>query len=254
MTTGIYKITIEGCERFYIGSALDFAKRRSHHISELRGSRHRNTHLQRAYEKYGEDKFSFEIVEECATDDLIAREQVWIDKYDFSALINICPTAGNTLGRKHSDETRKLISENHYDVSGKSNPQYGLRGELSPNWGRKHSDETRRKISEANKGKEPWSKGKKRPKHSEKMAGENNHFYGKKHTDEAREAISKAARKRSREKGGKKLTFAIANEIRMRYNTGNITITALAKEYGLSRTYCGLLLKGRYWNDGENKE
>jgi len=255
MTTAIYKITVEGSDKIYIGSAKDYAKRMAHHLSELRGNRHRNSHLQRIYDKYGEDSLRFEIVEKCSIDDLLVREQVWIDKYDFASLINICPKAGNTLGRFHSEETRKLISENHHDTSGENNPMYGMSGELSPNWGKQHSDETRQKISKSLKGRQPWNKGKKRPKHSERMSGEANHFYGKEHTDETKQAISKAAQKRLEEKGGKKLTFALANEIRLRYNTEKITITKLAKEYGLSRTYCGLLLKGRYWsNDGENEE
>lgn len=45
------------------------------------------------------------------------------------------------LGKSHSEQSRKKISENHHDVCGKNNPMYG----------KKHSEETRRKISEAAK-------------------------------------------------------------------------------------------------------
>lgn len=45
--------------------------------------------------------------------------------------------------QKASDETRKKISKNHIDVSGKNNPMYGKR----------HSNETKIKISESRKGK-----------------------------------------------------------------------------------------------------
>lgn len=44
----------------------------------------------------------------------------------------------SNLGQKRSDSTRKHLSENHADVSGKNNPFYG----------KKHSEETRRKIKE----------------------------------------------------------------------------------------------------------
>lgn len=44
-------------------------------------------------------------------------------------------------GRPRSEKTKKLVSENHADVSGDRNPMYG----------KKHSEETRRKISEAAK-------------------------------------------------------------------------------------------------------
>ena len=48
---------------------------------------------------------------------------------------------GNSNG-KHSDETRKKIKENHFNISGENHPMYG----------RHHSKETKQKISEANKG------------------------------------------------------------------------------------------------------
>lgn len=245
----IYRIRVKGYDKAYIGSAKSFKHRKAHHRNRLRAQEHRNQYLQRLFNKYGEESLSFEILEECEVEKLIEREQAWIDKEGFDNLINLCPTAGNTLGRVHSEETRGKISENHADVSGKNNPQWGMRGEKSAAWGRKHSEEAKRKISEAGKGREPWCKGKKRPKHSERMSGENNHFYGKKHTEESRQMISERAQRSMREKGGKKLTLELVKEIRMRYNEEQITVTQLAKEYGLSRTYCGQLLKGKYWKE-----
>jgi len=250
MRNVIYKIRIEGCERFYIGSAVDFKKRRLHHLSELRRSAHNNRHLQRIFEKYGEDSFSFQILEEVSKSEyLLEAEQKWIDKFDFSLLINICQKAGNTLGRKHTESAKQKISENHHDVSGENNPMFGKRGNLSPNYGKSHSEETKRKISEATKGRESVWKDKKRPEHSELMAGEGNPFYGKNHSDEARAKISSKAKERVMSRGGQKINIDIAREIRARYNEGGVTTTALAKEYGLSRTYCGKLLKGEYWNE-----
>ena len=52
-------------------------------------------------------------------------------------------------GRKHTEESRKLISEHHADFSGENHPIYG-----------KHlSESTKRKIGEAGKGRIPWNKG-----------------------------------------------------------------------------------------------
>ena len=50
------------------------------------------------------------------------------------------------IGRKHSEESKKKISENHADVNGQNNPNYG----------KQCSEETKKKIGKANKGKQPW--------------------------------------------------------------------------------------------------
>ena len=249
----IYKIEIKGTERFYIGSAHNFHKRKIHHLAALRGKYHRNIHLQRIYEKYGEEAMIFSILEEVEGDNdlLLKKEQEWIDKYDFSLLINICPAAGNTAGRRHTTKSKMLISKNHHDVSGQNNPMFGKRGELSPNYGKKRSEETKRKISQSNKGREPWSKGKKRPKHSERMKGEGSPWFGKELDEEHKNNISKGRKEMFRKKGGEKLTFELAEEIRTKYNTGSMTITQLAKYYGISRTYCGLVIKGKYWSKND---
>jgi group I intron endonuclease len=221
----IYKIEINGLDRFYIGSSVDFSKRRTHHLNMLRRGSHMNIHLQRVYDKYGEESFSFVILEECEQDLILSREQYWIDKYDFDNLINICPTAGE------------------------NNPMYGMKGELSPNWGKKHSEETKKKISDSNKGKECYWKGKERPNHSERMKGENNPFYGKKHSEESLNKIREAAR--TRKSKNYKINLDIAREIRYRYINEKITVTKLAKEYGLSRKYCGELIRGKYWREND---
>ena len=46
-------------------------------------------------------------------------------------------------GKKRSKKTKKLISKNHVDVSGKNNPMYGVSGENSPNWNQNLTDEHR---------------------------------------------------------------------------------------------------------------
>jgi hypothetical protein len=56
----------------------------------------------------------------------------------------------NMLGKKHSDITRKKISQSHVGKIGKE----------PWNKGKPFSDESRKKMSDAKKGKEPWNKGK----------------------------------------------------------------------------------------------
>ena len=90
-----------------MGSTIDFSSRRRQHRSKLRGNKHCNRHLQRAFNKYGEDKFSMVIVETISTvGDLLPREQAWIDKYDREQLYNASLVAGATRGLNHIAETR----------------------------------------------------------------------------------------------------------------------------------------------------
>lgn len=79
---GIYKITCTANGRVYIGSSVDVYARCRNHRWALGANCHCNSHLQNAWNKYGEDAFVFAAVEYVEfSDDLLAREQFWIDKY-----------------------------------------------------------------------------------------------------------------------------------------------------------------------------
>lgn len=134
--SGIYAITNTINGKQYIGSAVNIRKRWNIHLHHLRHETHHSQHLQHAWNKYGEDAFTFtvlEIVSNC--EDLVAREQWYIDaRYAerMSHEYNIAPHAGNTLGVKYSPEARAKLTH----------------------WiGRKHSKETLRKMSENRKGR-----------------------------------------------------------------------------------------------------
>lgn len=82
MTCGIYKITnkITGCE--YIGASSDIERRWMRHKSELRGNYHHNYLLQKSWNKYEEHDFKFEIIETCNKDELLSREQYYVELYN----------------------------------------------------------------------------------------------------------------------------------------------------------------------------
>lgn len=112
---GVYIITNLINGKFYIGSSIHLSDRKNTHFRELEQGIHDNNHLQKAYNKYGKDNFTFKIIEyiECR-ENVIPREQYWID-YFLSAtkrenLYNICLIAGSCAGVKRSEESKKLYS------------------------------------------------------------------------------------------------------------------------------------------------
>jgi group I intron endonuclease len=131
--SGIYEIVNLVNGKRYVGSAANLEQRWREHRSALRRGDHANIHLRRAWNKHGETKFVFRAIERCSVVELIGREQVHID---VRAEYNICPTAGSTLGRPHSDETRLKIGAR----------KAGLK--MGP-----RSDQHRASLSKSNAGK-----------------------------------------------------------------------------------------------------
>lgn len=90
---GIYKITCkikneENHNKFYIGSSKDIKDRWYNHKLMLNNGNHPNIHLQRAWNKYGENNFIFEVIE-CIIDInykyIYEREQFYLDNlYPFN--------------------------------------------------------------------------------------------------------------------------------------------------------------------------
>ena len=66
----------------YIGQSIDIKNRWMRHKSELNNNNHINNHLQFAWNKYGEDCFSFIILEECPIESLDEREIFYIEKFN----------------------------------------------------------------------------------------------------------------------------------------------------------------------------
>lgn len=113
--SGIYKITNIKNGKIYIGSAVNLRKRKNHHFCSLKNNKHKNSYLQHAWNKDGENNFTFEIIE--VVDDLkmlIPKEQFWIDKTlctDPKYGYNLSPVAGSGLGLKHTEENKRKLSE-----------------------------------------------------------------------------------------------------------------------------------------------
>ena len=95
---GIYKVTCLQENKVYIGSSNNIKRRWAEHKKELRGSRHRNQFLQLDWDCYGDESFIFEVIEE--TDDIIRREQYWLDLHK-DCCYNISANAWNPMREQH---------------------------------------------------------------------------------------------------------------------------------------------------------
>ena len=157
-------------------------------------------------------------------------------------------------------------------MSGEGNGMYGVHrtSKESPMYGRKHSEKTKKLISESRMGDKNWAKqadvrkkigdaGRGR-KHSEKtkqimsqqMMGEKNPFYGKTHTDE----VKKILRFKRIEEIKNKL-----GQLSPNYNPSSISIIRQkAKELGITDLQHAenggefYIKELGYWVDGYSKE
>ena len=76
---GIYSITTTIDNRFYIGSTVNLWRRYKDHNHRLKNKIHANKYMQAFSNKYGLDKFSFNLLYVCKNTCLRYNEKLWID-------------------------------------------------------------------------------------------------------------------------------------------------------------------------------
>ena len=187
----IYRITNMANGKYYIGSADSFARREWQHKYDLRRKMHKNPRLQAAWDKYGEDMFVFEILEEVPEgESQLQTEDRWLkDHVGKSDCYNINPSAElPRLGVILSEEAKTNISRGR---KGKH------AGEGHYRYGQTVSEEVRKKIGDAQRGK---PKGAGRKVSAEGLAkiranieaGRSHmHWLGKQHTEESKLKMSR---------------------------------------------------------------
>lgn len=145
---GIYQIRNTTNGKTYVGSAASLRRRWYEHCSYFRRGAHPNRYLQRAWDKHGAAAFVFEPLFVCAKDMLLFYEQRAIDV--MAPAYNLSPTAGNTLGVKHTPETCARMSESRRGV--KQKPEH-VAARASSNRGKKRTEETKARIAAAATGR-----------------------------------------------------------------------------------------------------
>lgn len=160
-TFGIYKI--EGPNgKLYVGStSRNFYDRLCAHLCQLRKNKHSSILLQRAWNKYGADAFSFSILEEIVEPaKCIERECYFNDLLkctDSEFGYNISGVNNSRLGHTQSKETKQKISN---ALKGTSKPagfaehlSKTRRGKDNPQFGKKQSLDLIKRRTEGNKRK-----------------------------------------------------------------------------------------------------
>ena len=108
--SGIYALRNRITGKCYIGSAKNLSHRKSQHLHGLRSGQHHSPHLQRSYDKHGEDAFEFEILLYNVPHDLLEHlEQIFMDTK--RPAYNIQPKAQRSKERKLSVIHKKRIGQ-----------------------------------------------------------------------------------------------------------------------------------------------
>lgn len=180
----IYKIINVINNKFYIGSAVKFSRRKASHLRMLKDGNHSNKHLQAAWAKYGPTAFVIVVVEEVPEHlDILEVENRWLKEH---------------VGKDYC-----------YNVARDATaPMLGIKGEEHPSYGRtfNHTDEAKKKIGVASRTRIQSDKEKSkrrktmqghsvstetRLKISTSLSGEKNFNYGKPRSDEFKEKVSR---------------------------------------------------------------
>ncbi len=206
-SAGIYVITNAVNGKVYVGSAVNIPGRWRVHKSDLRRGVHHSSHLQAAWNKYGDAAFTFSVLERVFDPaDLLQAEDKWIARLGATARdkgYNICLRAGSQLGLKHSAEARQKMSaagkgraktQEHQEAINRALRGRRLSEECKAKLaasqsGKKHSDEARQKMRDARSD----MKSTMSPESFERMAKAN---LGRKFSDEHRAKISAALSRR----------------------------------------------------------
>ena len=146
----IYKIKNLINGDFYIGSTQNLNKRYYTHLNHIRTNKNTCVKLIRAVNKYGEENFSFEIIEKCSVEDLLNREQYYLDF--LNPKYNISKKAGSNLGIKRTEETKLKKSISQKENWSKEEYRKNHLENLSKNW-KKGSNHKMAKITEEDAAK-----------------------------------------------------------------------------------------------------
>jgi len=153
--SGVYIIRNVSNGKIYVGSSNNIDKRWLKHKWTLEHNSHSNQHLQAAWNRYGATSFKFDILEETAPENLLAREQVWLD-----SSLSLMPDRGynkeryagrpSSVRKPFSEATRLKMRQSALGRKMSLEARHNMSLAKS---GRVITEEHKHKISVANKGR-----------------------------------------------------------------------------------------------------
>ena len=218
MKNVIYQIRNVVNGHYYVGSTVDSRKRFWAHRKALRAGTHVCIHLQRAWNKYGEDCFKFEVVEQLDSKEaLYPAEQKWLDEhFGQTYCYNVAAHADAPMRDASPEMRARLAAKTKAWLERDGHPRLGAEwseekreeirqsrvgkhaGEEHYRYGQTVAPEVRAKISAAQKGvpKAPGRKvsaeGMDKIRANIEAGRSHKHWAGRQHTAESRMKMSKA--------------------------------------------------------------
>lgn len=177
----------------------------------MKAGNHHSIALQRAARKYGQSAFEFSVLEECAVDQLLVREQHYFDT--LKPAYNSCKVAGSSVGLKRTAAQRKANS-----VSGKK-----ARG--TPEWRSAQSARIKKIYAE-----NPWLSKVQGEKNKTRLAAMTKKERSAPYTVEVRQKIGASVKARS-------TRYDVRGEM--------LLISEIREQYGVARcTFLGRMQRG----------
>lgn len=210
---GIYCIENKVNNKKYIGQTINIKMRWRYHYNILKRGKHDNVHLQKSWDKHGEENFEFIVLEECHVDLLLERENYWMEFH--KTLDSEYGYNKKSSDGKLNEEIKTKISESKKG----SKASEESKTKMSNSHRKFNSEETRKKISNSQKGRVQSKET--REKISKKAVG-------RKHTEESKEKMSKSRT------GGKRSEETKAKMSKSAKGATRKHKTSTSKYYGVS--------------------
>lgn len=211
---------------------MNFGDRKDCHFSSLRGGYHINPHLQKSFDKYGEDNFEFIVLYECKDNEDVSTvnelEQEYIRLYKEKGLaynIGDGGDGGHNLGKHLSANTkRKIGDKNRINMTG-----------------RKATDATKKKMSESQKKRFENLTDEERQEYAKRIS---EYASGYHWSQESRENFSKMQQTKP---NGAKYDVRTVREIRRLHEEEELSYAEISKLLDIPKHTVYLIATYRRW-------